>query len=336
MNFSEFSDIALPKIEIKINNILTTARIDQDESLYRMLSSHLGLANNGSIPTSRGKRIRPLLLLLTNVASGGNWENAIPAAVAIELIHNFSLIHDDIEDQSEQRRGRPTLWKTHGLPLSINAGDALFSLSFICLGDLQQSSSEKMSFQAFHLLSQACLSLTKGQHLDISFEDLETVPISEYLKMIEGKTATLLAVSSQMGALIAEKDQSVQELYYQFGKNIGLAFQIYDDILGIWGDPRVTGKSTSTDLVTRKKTLPILYGLSRNDTFRDMWEKEISPDNITKLAFQLREEGAYDFAMDKATEFTSTARNALYQAEPKGYAVEAIEDLISSLTKRKS
>lgn len=336
MRFSDFSTKALPKIEGKMKEILSYAGMEQDDTLQQMLRYHMGWAGQESNSPAQGKRIRPLVLLLTTETSGGKWENALAAAASIELIHNFSLIHDDIEDQSDHRRGRLTLWKLHDLPLSLNAGDALFALSFICMGDLQRSNSEKISFQAFQLLSQACLSLTKGQHLDISFENKRKVSVSDYLKMIEGKTASLIATSAKLGALIADSDPSIQEHYYNFGKNLGLAFQIYDDILGIWGDPKQTGKSTASDLMTRKKTLPILYGLSQKNTFKEMWEKEISPEYIPLLASQLKAEGAYDFSAEKAENFTTAALNALYQAQPSGPAAEALEELTQILTKRSS
>lgn len=336
MRFSEFSDIALPKIEKKMKEILALAKMEQDSSLHKMLSYHLGWEDGNPNHKSQGKRIRPLLLLLTTETAGGNWENALAAAAAIELLHNFSLIHDDIEDQSEYRRGRLTLWKKHNLSLSLNAGDALYALSFICLSDLQRTYSEKISFQAYQLLSLACLSLTKGQHKDISFETAAQVSTDEYITMIEGKTAALLATSTQLGALLAGCDFNDQANYFSFGKNLGLAFQIYDDILGIWGDPKETGKSVATDLFSRKKSLPILYGLAQNQTFKKMWEKEISEDSIQALSSQLKEEGAYEYAIRLAEFYTTAAINSFHQAEPTGPLVEALEELIENLTNRKS
>jgi len=335
MRFSEFSDITLPKIEEKMKEILALSKMERDSSLYKMLSYHLGWEDENPNHMTQGKRIRPLLLLLTTETAGGNWENAIAAAAAIELLHNFSLIHDDIEDQSEYRRGRLTLWKKHNLPLSLNAGDALYALSFICLSDLHTTCSEKISFQAYQLLSLACLSLTKGQHKDISFEKVTQVSTDEYLTMIEGKTAALLATSSQLGALLAGCDSIKQANYYSFGKNLGLAFQIYDDILGIWGNPKETGKSVATDLFNRKKSLPILYGLAQNQTFKNMWEKEISEDSIQALSSQLKAEGAYDHALRLVEFYTSAAIKSFNLAEPTGPMVEAVEVLIENLTNRK-
>jgi geranylgeranyl diphosphate synthase type I len=336
MKFSEFSDIALPKIENKMKEILALTKIDQDTSLNKMLSYHLGLGEEEPNHTSQGKRIRPLILLLTTETAGGKWENALAAAAAIELLHNFSLIHDDIEDQSEYRRGRLTLWKKYNLPLSLNAGDALYALSFVCLSDLQRTFPDNISFQAYQLLSLACLSITKGQHKDIAFEKAPLVSTDEYLEMIEGKTAALLATSTQLGALLAESDKIKQDNYYYFGKNLGLAFQIYDDILGIWGNPKETGKSVATDLNNRKKSLPILYGLAQNQTFKNMWEKEITADSIQALSSQLKAEGAYEYSLRLAEFYTSAAVKSFHQTEPTGPMVEAFEELIENLTNRKS
>ena len=335
MRFVEFSELVLPKIQDQMERIVSLAKQNNNDSLHQMLSYHLGWTNSQKGASSQGKRIRPLILLLSTETSGGNWQDAVAAAAAVELIHNFSLIHDDIEDESEVRRGRKTVWKLHGLPIAINAGDALYSLSFLCMGELVKRNSFEISYQAFNLLSEACLAITKGQHLDISFEKLGQVSVPEYMEMIEGKTASLLAMSSKLGALIAGSDPNTQELYFDIGKNLGLAFQVYDDILGIWGKPEETGKSTATDLITRKKSLPILYGLSNNGIFRQMWEAEISEKNVTLLADQLRQEGAYDYAQQKAEEFTSAAINAFELARPSGPAAEAFQELIHNLTQRK-
>lgn len=336
MKFNEFSEMVLPKIQDQMEHVIALAKQNHNTSLHQMLSYHLGWTNIQEGKSSQGKRIRPLILLLSIETSGGNWQNGVAAAAAVELIHNFSLIHDDIEDESEFRRGRQTLWKMHGLPLALNAGDALYSLSFICLGELIKRNSFEISFQAFSLLSDACLAITKGQHLDISFEKVDHISVPEYMEMIEGKTASLLAISSKIGALIAGADLASQNLYHDIGKNLGLAFQVYDDILGIWGKPEETGKSTATDLITRKKSLPILYGLSNNGTFREMWNSNISAKNVSSLADQLRQEGAFDYSLQKAEEFTSAAVKAFELANPSGQAVAAFQELIHSLTQRKS
>ncbi|MEJ2759882.1 MAG: polyprenyl synthetase family protein, partial [Anaerolineales bacterium] len=189
MKLSEFSKIAIPKIEAEMKVILLSAKQNQDSSLYEMLTYHLGWSGEGVTSISQGKRIRPLLLLLTNAVSGGDWEKSLPAAATIELIHNFSLIHDDIEDASQERRGRKTLWVRHSVPLALNAGDALFSISFMGLTRLGEFHSSKTTLDAISLTATTCLKLTKGQHLDISFENSTHVTVDRYIEMISGKTA---------------------------------------------------------------------------------------------------------------------------------------------------
>ena len=334
MNLSNFIEVTFPRIEQQIELMINLSHQMHDLSLSKMLRYHLGLSTDKDHQLNQGKKIRPLLLLLTTETSGGNWEKSIPAAAAVEMIHNFSLIHDDIEDQSEFRRGRLTLWKKYSLPLAINAGDALFALAFVCIGELCNNHSMEISFQSYQLLSEACIMLTKGQHLDISYETLESVNLNGYLEMIEGKTAALLAISSRIGALIAGADSHKHQQYYEFGKNLGIAFQIIDDILGIWGNPDKTGKSAATDLLTRKKTFPIIYGLSRDDQFREMWKNNISPDNVHVLANQLKENGSYDIAAKKAEDFSSAALTALHQANPEGPYGEVLVELVNLLINR--
>jgi geranylgeranyl diphosphate synthase type I len=186
----------------------------------------------------------------------------LPAAAALELLHNFSLIHDDIEDGDAERRGRPTVWKIWGEPQAINAGDALFTLSRLALHHLRDRGLSPALVQAANqAFDRACLALCEGQFLDISFEKRLDVTIGEYLEMVGGKTAALLGLSAQLGALIGSADSSLAEMYQRFGAKLGVAFQIYDDILGIWGDESQTGKPAGSDLRRRKKSFPIVYAL---------------------------------------------------------------------------
>ena len=218
-------------------------------------------------PEKQGKRVRPLLTFLCAEGSGGNWESAIPAAISIELIHNFSLIHDDIEDNGLSRRSKETVWAKWGLAKGINSGDAMFTSAFIALKKMKDTLPSESLIDAFRLLSETCLELTIGQQLDIDFETRENITIANYYRMISGKTAALLSCCTQMGALISGLGSEEQLRYSKFGKELGMAFQIYDDWLGIWGDPLVTGKSASSDLVEGKKSLPVLIGWKNQRDF---------------------------------------------------------------------
>jgi len=227
---------------------------------------HLGWADESLSPIAApvGKRLRPLICLLTTEASGGDSDTALPAAVALELLHNFTLIHDDIEDGDALRHHRPTLWKLWGEPQAINAGDGMHVLSNLALLDLADRGVPPERVIALaRRLAQTSLVITEGQHLDLSFERRGDVTPAEYLDMIGRKSAALLGCAAVMGAEIAAASADVCAALDRFGVELGMGFQIRDDILGIWGHAETTGKPAG-DLRRRKKTLPSLYAGSRS------------------------------------------------------------------------
>ena len=237
---------------------------DRDEStvgVYDMVRYHLGL--DGSTANG-GKRMRPLLGLLAYASITGEYERALPGAAAVELGHNFSLVHDDIEDADAERRHRPTLWKLHGIPQAINAGDMLFTLSRIALHRLTDLGfSDAKVLRLMRLYDETCLALCEGQYIDIwAAEHDEIMSVDRYFDMIGRKTAALIAASIEAGALLATDDDAVIARYRGFGWALGLAFQLNDDVLGIWGPARTTGKEAS-DLARHKKTLPVIYAFER-------------------------------------------------------------------------
>ncbi|MEP7357471.1 MAG: polyprenyl synthetase family protein, partial [Anaerolineales bacterium] len=257
---------------------------------YAMLEYHLGWAGGAA----GGKRIRPLLCLLTCEAAGGDWQQALPVAAAIELIHNFSLIHDDIEDNSPLRRGRATVWSQWGQAQAINAGDAMFNLALLAAHRLTDLGlAPKVTLAALAELNYTCLELTQGQYLDMAFEQRPTVTATEYLAMIEKKTAVLIAAATYLGAFVAGASPQLLDHYYAFGWNLGLAFQLQDDLLGIWGNPAVTGKSAATDLEKRKKSLPVVLGLERSPAFAAAYgQPHIAGDSVAEMAALLERIGA--------------------------------------------
>ena len=231
---------------------------------YGMMHYHLGWADERLQPTQgdAGKRLRPLLCLETCASLGGEWERTLPAAAALELLHNFSLIHDDIEDRSDLRRGRPTVWKLWGTPQAVNVGDGMFSLAHLTVQDLlARGVPARQVLQASRMFSQTCVALTEGQFLDMDMEDRLDVDLDLYLWMIRNKTAVLLGTSAGLGALLAGAPEAAVAACQRFGENLGMAFQIVDDLLGTWGDETVTGKSSSSDVRDRKKTYPIAFAL---------------------------------------------------------------------------
>jgi len=327
----------LKSINKDLQEFLSLADGQYYDEYHRMLIYHLGGDEKKKIidDVNGGKRIRPTLLLLIAEAAGGNWQIAIPAATAVELVHNFSLIHDDIEDDSHYRRGRLTVWKKWGIPQAINAGDAMFALATLAILRMRDIVSPSVVIEATYILNHTCFELTKGQYLDISFERERDVTLDEYMVMIKGKTSALISASCELGALIANAPEEVIGHYKSFGMNLGLAYQIKDDILGIWGDQKSTGKSNMSDLLSKKKSLPIIYGLQHIKEFKDLWEEKNIDGNVAKkLARILEERGAKDFADSKASEYTRNAINDLEKANPQGIAGEELYKLTHYLLDR--
>ena len=237
---------------------------DAPDALHAWMRYHLGWEDRAGRPVeaSPGKMLRPVALLLATELAGGDIEAALPAAAAVELVHNFSLLHDDIEDGSERRRGRPTVWTFAGRAQAINAGDAMFTLARLALHRLEAAGvpSERV-VAATRELDEACMRLVEGQYLDMSFEGRIDVTLDEYLEMTGGKTAAMFAAPFAIGALLGGAAASTVDAYREFGRHIGLAFQAVDDVLGVWGDPAVTGKPVGDDLSSRKMTMPVIVAL---------------------------------------------------------------------------
>lgn len=326
----------LPAIEAEMQQIVDRANGPEFDELHHMLAYALGWEGDGAGEKARGKRVRPLLLLLTTAAAGGDWQMALPAAAAVELIHNFSLIHDDIQDDSPLRRGRTTVWKKWDLPLAINAGDSMFALAHMALDRLSQCVAPKIALQAARLLPQTSLTLTQGQYLDLAYERRGDLTLASYWPMVSGKTAALLAACTELGALIAGVERAKCEGYRQFGYHLGLAFQVQDDILGIWGDSAQTGKSVHSDLLSGKKSLPVLYALEQDRQFAARWARgPITPHEVPELALQLEAEGARSYAQHTVDKLTKQALGALESAQPVDHQAKgALIALAHQLTHR--
>lgn len=313
------------------------ARLDEPRTrpFHEMLAYHMGWTGEGAGPEATGKRVRPLLVLLTAASCGADWRPALPAAAAVELVHNFSLLHDDIEDNSDKRRGRTTVWKKWGLAQGINAGDGMFILANLALADLEADYPAPIVIRAATILQHACLDLTRGQFLDISYEDRADLAVDDYWPMVGGKTAALIAACCQLGALLGGADAARQEAYRAFGHYLGLAFQVQDDILGIWGDEALTGKSAAGDLVEGKKSLPVLFGLEKNGEFAKRWQRgPIRAEEVRAAAALLETESARTSAQEAARQMTDLALESLRVANPQGEAGEALKSLADKLLQR--
>ncbi len=234
------------------------------EPFYGMMSYHLGWVDTSFQPRQArpGKSLRPSLCMLIGEGLGARPENLAHFAAGLELLHNFSLIHDDIEDRSQTRRNRQTVWTLWGEPQAINAGDGMFSLAHLAWLGSPMAETDPASFvAALRSAESTILRLCEGQYLDMKGERSLDMSAKLYLQMIGRKTAGLIGEAAWLGALAANTIAPMREVTRAFGTDLGIAFQIRDDILGIWGDEYETGKSASSDIATRKMTLPIITAL---------------------------------------------------------------------------
>jgi geranylgeranyl diphosphate synthase type I len=227
-----------------------------------MIRYHFGF-DDPSGTARRGKRLRPQLLLRVALAEGGAVESALGAAVAIEVLHNYSLVHDDIEDGDELRHGRPALWTRYGIAQGINAGDAMCALSYLALLDCEAGSPPERLARMARALHEANLGMCEGQGLDIAFEGRDAVSLDEYRAMVFGKTAALFGASCELGALSARASDARAAAYARMGRAYGVAFQVRDDVLGTWGSSAATGKPSGGDIARRKWTFPVVWALGQ-------------------------------------------------------------------------
>jgi geranylgeranyl diphosphate synthase type I len=345
MSLAAFFDRYVPPLEKEMRAVVHTAAPRYVE-LFGMLRYHMGWVDAALNPRPgrSGKRVRPVLCLLICEACGGNWELALPAGAAIELMHNFTLIHDDIEDQDNVRRGRPTVWVLWGKAQGINAGDTLFALAHLALARLSERAvPPQIVLSALRLFDSTCVTLTSGQYLDIGFENRADVPVTDYLTMIEGKTAALVACACELGALIAAvPDPSTSsgrrpqhEHLHSFGHHLGMAFQMRDDVLGIWGHPTLTGKPVGADIARHKKSLPILHGLGHSAELRRLLAREtLSLADIDYAKKLLQETGSREYTERLAREHHDQALAALEAASLQGPAAQALRELAQALLGR--
>jgi geranylgeranyl diphosphate synthase, type I len=332
---TDISNSLLTAIEDELIQAVKRADTFGKPNIYQMLAYHMGWENKHDQNDNRGKRIRPLLVLLSCMAAGGDWVCALPAATAVELIHNFSLIHDDIEDHSPLRRGRATVWKKWGIPQAINTGDAMYALAHLEAVRLAETASPSIALKAVDILQSTCLHLTQGQYLDLLYETQGNITIDDYWAMVEGKTAALMAVSAELGAMVAFSDELHRKLYRKFGWTLGKAYQVQDDILGIWGNATLTGKSSQSDLVTGKITLPVLYGLSQGGNFAKRWlQGSIHADELTEVKHNLEIDGGKDYTISEENRLVNEALSLLEETKPVGIAGQVLKDLAHGLINR--
>ena len=308
-------------------------------ALDEMQRYALGWTDEG-LP-SLGKCLRPSLCLLACESLGGDLDQAVPVAVAIEMIHNFSLIHDDIEDGDETRHHRPTLWRAYGRDPAIAAGIVLWTTAYQTLERARQRGlSAGRLLEVRRVINDACLEMIEGQHLDLSYELRTDVSLSEYINMIAFKTGALLGASLQMGAIIAGADAEEAQRFGLFGQQLGLSFQIRDDILGIWGEGSVTGKPVGADIARKKKTLPIVQAFQQvlgpdRDLLRDVYSSAVVADeDVDAVLAVLQRWNCRYFAQGLAEDYRSRAMAALSQTRIPASARYRFDELTAFILER--
>jgi geranylgeranyl diphosphate synthase type I len=292
----------------------------------------------GGSQQSPGKMSRPTLCLLACEASGGNWRSALPAAAAVELIHNFSLIHDDIQDRSWERRQRLAVWKVWGEAQAINAGDAMYVLAQLALFRLEQ---EDVLLPKVILLSrrlnQASLALCEGQYLDIEFERHLEISVDQYLEVIAKKTAALFEAALYFGAVLGTDNRKQIASLSSFGRNLGMAYQVQNDLQGIWGEEEGAKSAPYTDIRDKKKTLPVVYALHKAKgtdmkTLLRVYDKsKITVDSVKDVMGVLDRIGARGFAEQMRDTYYGRCLEDLQRSLPDSSAKRKIGEVAAYL-----
>lgn len=321
--------VPLPSIFDKHRSLLSKALKESLDNhsidVYHMLRYYMGWdgIDGTAISATEGKSLRPALCLLGCQASGGYVTNAIPAAVSLELIHNFSLIHDDIQDGDRTRRNRPTLWVEWGIPKALVAGNVLRIIADIYVQKLRshQGIDTERCLKTIGLLTEAYLEMIEGQFLDISYEGRSDVTVEQYMTMISKKTGALIRCALHIGSLIGTQNNDTALAFRECGRHLGYVFQIRDDFLGIWGDEKTTGKPVGADIRRRKNSFPVVYAMScssRKDRNRltEVYRKTTLTDEDVVLVFDIMESSnVRGKSMSIATEHSEMAMEAITTIE---------------------
>ncbi len=278
-----------------------------------------------------GKRLRPSMLLLAGEAAGGDATALASAAVSIELIHNFTLIHDDIMDNADVRRGRPAVHKIWGQSGAILAGDTLYSKAFQVLGMTKARSD--LILGAMNMLSRTCTAICEGQWLDMEFEAKERVSEDEYMEMIEKKTGVLYGASAGMGALLAGAAPQEVAALDEFGRLTGMGFQLQDDVIDLITPEKVSGKRQGGDLIEAKKTLIMIHAFAHNVPVPVFGKKDATPEQIQEAISLLEKSGSIEYARSRAEEMVARGKKAL-QILPDSKAKATLLELADYMVRR--
>ncbi|MET1124592.1 MAG: polyprenyl synthetase family protein [Archaeoglobaceae archaeon] len=275
-----------------------------------------------------GKRLRPVLSLIVAEALGKNFEPILPAAVSIEVIHNFTLVHDDIMDRDEMRRGVPTVHRVYGEETAILAGDTLFAEAFRILTNCDVDAENIV--KAVEVLADVCVKICEGQYLDMSFEKRSDVSEEEYIKMVELKTGQLIAASTSLPAVLFGESEEIVRALWDFGMFCGVGFQIHDDVIDIASEE--TGKDRGSDILKGKKTLIVIKAFERGVELKTFGKQRATKEELLEDLRKLEECGAIEYAAKKAREFVEIGKRRLEvlpNSEAKRLLLELAEYLVS-------
>ncbi len=314
---------------------------------YSLLRYHLGWANadgtSAGTPVSQGKALRPTLCMFACEALDQDPVRALPAAAALELIHNFSLVHDDIQDQDLERRHQSTVWSLWGVPKALVAGNALQSVGDVTLlGTAKYGAPPDTALRISQILTESYLEMIQGQCLDLAFEASTTITSENYLQMIAYKTGALIRSGLEIGALLATGDPGGKTFtaFSRFGNCLGRAFQVRDDFLGIWGESNLTGKPTGNDIRRRKKSFPVVlaFELATGKDFEDLCriygQDELDEEDVGKVLTVLDAVGAQDLSQTLTESSAGEALQALDTVELPSWARAEAKELVDFLARR--
>lgn len=318
--------VAVPALREAVARLAPSTRL--------VASYHLGWCDADGRParSSSGKAVRPALALLGAQAVGAPAEVALPGAVAVELVHNFSLVHDDLLDGDRERRHRPTVWAIWDAATAILAGDAMLALAH----EVLLESPSPGAGPAAWMLASATRELTRGQAYDLAFERRHDVTLAECFAMADAKTGSLLGASAGVGALLGSAPAPAVDALSTFGRQCGLAFQLVDDVLGIWGDPSVTGKPVHSDLRSRKKSFPVTWALEQAPDELSPWLTGADSPELQTVADTLERLGAREWTLEEARRRMSAAEQALSDVDLKPQARTDLIDLAHYVVERQS
>jgi len=314
-----------------------------DIAMYDMLRYYFGWVDVDGNPCTgpEGKALRPTLCLFACEAAGGSIRDAMPVAVALEFIHNFSLIHDDIQDRDETRHHRPTLWTVWGVPRALVAGNVLRVVADISLeGLVEEGVDPDRALATIGVLTEAYLEMIEGQYLDISYEGRPDIGVTDYLDMISKKTGALIRSSLKLGALIGTRDRATIDAFLACGRSLGYVFQIRDDVLGVWGDEDTTGKPVGADIRRKKSSLPVVHAMSAapaedKSMLRHIYQKDqLDDDDVCAVLDVMERSDTRGYAQSLAEEHSQRALEAVSGVELSPTVHRDLEELVGFLLVR--